>query len=126
VKGRVWAPLAGVGAIALARALVSTPPEQPAGGIDEATRRLAFRAVASEESTMRREAAKTFPTDPWSRDDAFHEKELSRARDWAGKHRVRLGDVLGAVDDGLHAHWPQDNHAPLIPTVPPCRPRAIY
>jgi hypothetical protein len=110
----------------LARALAAAPPEQPAGSIDEATRRAAFRAVASEESSMRREAAKSFPTDLWSRDDAFHEKELGRARDWAGKHRVRLGDVLRAIDDGLHEHWHNDNNAPLITTVPPCRPRAIY
>jgi hypothetical protein len=113
-------------AVALARALSAAPPTDLPGSIDEGTRRAAFRAVASEESSMRREAAKTFPTDLWSRDDAFHEKELGRARDWAGKHRVRLGEVLRALDDGLHEHWPQDNHGPLITTVPPCRPRAIY
>jgi hypothetical protein len=116
----------GVCLLALARALSAAPPDQAPGGIDEPTRRAAFRAVASEESASRHDAAKAFPTDLWSRDDDFHERELRKARDWAGKHRVRLGDVLGALDDGLHAGWPSGNRDPLIPTVPPCRPRAIY
>jgi hypothetical protein len=119
-------PFGGVCGLALARALFAPPPERAPGDIDEATRRAAFSAVESEESNLRRDAAKAFPTDLWSRDDDFHERELRRARDWAGKHRVRLGDVLGALDDGMHAGWPSGNRAPLIPTVPPCRPRAIY
>jgi hypothetical protein len=126
VGARGFWPVGAVCGVALARALSVSPPELPPGAIDEATRRAAFRAVASEEAGLRREAAKAFPTDLWSRDDDFHERELRRARDWAGKHRVRLGDVLGALDDGMHAGWPHDNRGPLVPTVPPCRPRAIY
>jgi hypothetical protein len=116
----------GVCGVALARALSASPPEQAPGFVDEVTRRAAFRWMASEESSLRRDSAKAFPTDLWSRDDDFHERELRRARDWASKHRVRLGEVLDAVDEGMHARWPHDNRGPLIPTVPPCRPRAIY
>ncbi len=126
VRQRAWWPLGGVCAAAVVRAISAAPPDQAPAGADEATRRAAFRAVASEEANLRRDAAKTFPTDLWSRDDDFHQRELQRARDWAGKHRVRLGEVLGALDEGLRDGWPNDNHAPLIPTVPPCQPRAIY
>jgi hypothetical protein len=101
-------------------------PEHPPAAADEATLRAAFRLIASEERAMRRESAKVFPTDLWSRDDDFHERELRRARDWAGKHRVALGEVLHALDEGMRARWPHDNPAPLVPTVPPCHPRAIY
>jgi hypothetical protein len=126
VKQRAWWPLGGVCAVAVLRALLAASPEQAPAGMDESTGRAAFRAVASEESNMRREAAKTFPTDLWSRDDDFHQRELQRARDWAGQHRVRLGEVLGALDEGLRNRWLHANRAPLIPAVPPCQPRAIY
>jgi hypothetical protein len=126
VKLSPWAPFGVVCAAALGRALFGSMPEQVAGGADEATRRAAFRAIASEETSLRAEGAKVFPTDLWSRDDDFHERELRRARDWAGKHRVALGDVLHALDEGMRAQWPHDNPVPLVPTVPPCHPRAIY
>jgi hypothetical protein len=112
-------------AIALGRALTAPGPEV-APESDEATLRQAFRAVASEEERMRHEGAKTFPTDPWSRDDDFHKQEANKARDWAGSHHMRIGDVLFAIDEGMRAHWPHANPVPLVPTTPPCRPRAIY
>ncbi len=122
---KVWAPFLGICAIALGRALTAAPPERAPESDDELLHR-AFRAVASEETDMRKEAAKTFPTDPWSRDDDFHLREWRKIREWGGNHRVRLEDVVGAVDRGLREHWPQDNPAPLVVTVPPCQPRAIY
>jgi hypothetical protein len=126
VRLRPWIPLAAICAIAVGRALFGSAPEQPPSGADLETQRAAFRAIASEESGLRLEAAKVFPTDLWSRDDDFHERELRRARDWADKHRARLGEVLHALDEGMRARWPHDNRAPLATTVPPCRPRAIY
>jgi hypothetical protein len=120
-----WVPFAVVCAVGLGRALTaSAPPAQPPA--DETQRRDAFRFVASDESAERREAEKTFPTDLWSRDDDFHQREASRARDWARTHHVRVEDALSAVDEGLREHWPSGNPAPLVATVPPCRPRAIY
>jgi hypothetical protein len=74
---------------------------------------------------MRSTAADAFPSDLWSRDDDFHRHELDRARAWATHHHLRLGDVLFAVDEGLRSQWPHDG-GPLVATVPPCRPRAIY
>jgi hypothetical protein len=89
-------------------------------------RRDAFRFVASDESAERREAAKTVPTDLWSRDDDFHKRELQRAHDWAQSHHAGLGETLDAVDRGLREHWPHNNPSPPATTTPPCRPRAIY
>jgi hypothetical protein len=74
----------------------------------------------------RREASKTFPSDLWSRDDDFHQRESSRARDWAKSHHARVSDVLSAVDEGLRERWPSGSPGPLSATVPPCRPRAVY
>jgi hypothetical protein len=122
---RAWAPLAIVCAIALGRALTASAPEL-APESDEALRQKVFNVVASEETTMRREAAKSFPTDVWSRDDDFHRREHRKAREWAGAHHVRLIDTFGALDEGLRARWPQTNPGPLVTTTPPCRPRAIY
>ena len=84
-----------------------------------------FSAVASDETSMRHEAAKAFPTDLWSRDDDFHRHEGQKTRDWAGAHHMRLSDAFRALDDGLRSHWPQANRGPLTLSTPPCRPRAI-
>jgi hypothetical protein len=120
-----WAPFAIVCAIALGRVLLAHAPARPAP-LDEAQQREAFRHVASDETAERREAAKAFPTDMWSRDDDFHQRESSRARDWAKSHHARVEDVLLAVDEGIRSGWPTGNPKPLVATVPPCRPRAIY
>jgi len=121
-----WAPFGVVCAIAVGRALLARPPEPATAPLDAVQRRDAFRFVASDESAERREAAKTFPTDLWSRDDDFHQREMKRARDWARSHHASLPDVLEAVDQGLREHWPHNNPSPLVTTTPPCRPRAIY
>lgn len=121
-----WVPFGGMCAIAVVRALVTRPPEALPPPIDEKLQRDAFRFVASDESAERKEAAKTFPTDLWSRDDDFHQREMNRAKDWAHTHHASLGDTLGAVDRGLRERWPHGNSSPLVTTTPPCRPRAIY
>ncbi|HEY6462049.1 MAG TPA: hypothetical protein VIY73_17905 [Polyangiaceae bacterium] len=120
-----WAPFGVLCALALGRALLAHPHEQPAP-LDTAQRHEAFHFVASDEPNERREAAKTVPTDVWSRDDDFHQREGSRARDWANSHHARLADVLLAIDEGLRDGWPSGSTQPLVATVPPCRPRAIY
>jgi hypothetical protein len=120
-----WAPFAVLCAIAVGRAVTSSGPSPPASASD-AERHDAFRYVASDEAAERREAAKSFPTDLWSRDDDFHQREAKRARDWAHSHHASVGDALSAVDEGLREHWPSGSSVPLVATVPPCRPRAIY
>ena len=122
---KAWAPFAVVCAVALGRALTAGAPGQ-APESDDALLRQAFRVVASEESSMRRGGAKTFPTDPWSRDDDFHKQEAQKARDWGGAHHVRVEDMFFAIDEGIRSRWPHDNPSLLVTTTPPCRPRAIY
>jgi len=120
-----WAPLGVVIAFALVRALLARTPESAPESDDALEHRL-FSAVASDETSMRHEAAKAFPTDLWSRDDDFHRHEGQKTRDWAGAHHMRLSDAFRALDEGLRSRWPNTNPGPLILTTPPCRPRAIY
>jgi hypothetical protein len=120
-----WAPLALICAAAIARALLASSPES-APTSDDALDHKLFSAVASDETSMRHEAAKAFPTDLWSRDDDFHRHEGQKVRDWAGAHHMRLSDAFRALDEGLRSRWPQTNPGPLTLTTPPCRPRAIY
>lgn len=122
---RAWAPFGAVCLLAVGRAATAAPPPR-APDADDTLLHRAFREIASAETTMRHEGAKSFPTDPWSRDDDFHRREQEKVRDWAATHHVPRGDVFRAMDDGIRAHWPQSNGAPLVVTVPPCRPRAIY
>ena len=49
---------------------------------------------------MRAEAAKTFPSEMWSRDDDFHQRERKKANEWAGSHHMRMGDVLSSIRPG--------------------------
>lgn len=121
-----WAPFGAVCAAAIVRALIAHPPDPADAPLDDAQQRDAFKFVASDEAAERREAAKTFPTDLWSRDDDFHQRELNRARDWAHSHHAGIADTLHAVDQGLRSHWPHTNPSPPATTTPPCRPRAIY
>jgi hypothetical protein len=120
-----WGPFAVVVAVALGTAVLARSPDL-APESDDALDHKLFAAVASEENDMRREASKSFPTDPWSRDDDFHRHEGRKVREWAGAHHMRLSDAFRALDDGLRSRWPQTNPGPLIMTTPPCRPRAIY
>jgi hypothetical protein len=109
--------LVAIGRVASA----SAPPSAPAA--TEAQKRAAFADLAAHEGDMRRRAAKDFPSDLWSQDDAFHAYERARARTFASSHAIRLGDVLAGFDDGMRR---SAAHARLIATVPPCHPRLIY
>ncbi len=75
---------------------------------------------------MRLDAAKKFPTDPWSEDDDFHSAERAQAKAFAEHRGVRLSDILSAIDDGMREGWTRDPRATVRTTVPPCQPRAIY
>jgi len=75
---RPWLLFGGVVAVAVFRAALATPLADalPAKVADQEA---AFVTLASEEKTMRRDAAKEFPADQWSQDDAFHNAEYRRA-----------------------------------------------
>ena len=120
-----WSIAGGAFILALARALTASPPQDLAVA-DPVTRRAMFFAIASDETKMRRDAAKKFPTDFWSQDDDFHQSELKRAKSVAAEHGVRLGDALSALDQGMHEGWPQPPGLVMRIAVPPCQPRAIY
>jgi hypothetical protein len=122
---KAWIPLGVVCSAAVVWAMLAAEPESSLPSDDELNHKL-FRAVATEETHMRRDAAKAFPTDLWSRDDDFHQHEGRKVRDWAGAHHMPISDGFWAMDEGLRAHWPHGNPGPLVTTTPPCRPRAIY
>jgi hypothetical protein len=121
---RAWAPLVVVCSTAVIRAATATAPSAPLPATD-AESRAAFDSMAGREVVWRREAAKEFPTDHWSQDDDFHRRERDAANDYARSHHVSVGDVLQAVDDGMREHWSRAASF-MVPTVPPCQPRAIY
>jgi len=120
-----WLVPALVAVVAVGRAATVAPMAHPAP-VDEATRRGIFVSMAAEERKMRREAAKDFPADPWSQDDAFHNLEYKRAKTMAGERGISIADVLRAEDEGMRRHWPRPSAAWLNPSVPPCRPRPIH
>lgn len=87
-------------------------------------RKEVFLALASEELAMRKTSAKTFPTDPWSQDDDFHNQEYRRLQQFATDKKVNIASLIYALDEGMREGWPHPRA--IRPTVPPCRPRAIY
>ena len=122
---RGWAVVAIVSLVAIVRAATAPGlPSQPAAA--EAQRREVFVVIAGEERKMRQMAAKDFPADPWSQDDAFHNLEFKRAKTLAGERSMRLADVLRAIDEGMRERWPRPLDVWLNPSVPPCRPRPIH
>ena len=124
-RGRTWALFAVVVVIAVGRAATATPlPQAHEASLDD--RKAIFWKVASEERAMRRDAAKNFPADLWSQDDAVHNSEFKLAMKSAGERNVRLSDALLALDEGMRSRWPRPAGAWLNPSVPPCRPRPIH
>lgn len=123
--GRSWAVFAALVAVAGVRAATASPiAEARSASLEE--RKSFFWKLASEERAMRREAAKNFPADLWSQDDAVHNSEFKLATKIAGERSVRLTDVLLAADEGLRQGWPRPAGAWINPSVPPCRPRPIH
>ncbi|HEY1954773.1 MAG TPA: hypothetical protein VGH28_04160 [Polyangiaceae bacterium] len=112
-----------VALVAVGRAVFATMPA-PGKPLDAAGEHDAYRDIVSRERSMRREAAVKFPGDLWSADDDFHQREADAMRSFATSRTARLGDVIRAVDDGMHERW-QGAGQPIA-TVPPCRPRLSY
>ncbi len=112
-------------AFACGRAALAKPIENSErASLD--TKKAAFFAMAADERKMRRDAAKDFPADAWSQDDAFHNFEFKKARDVASDKKMPLEDVLSAIDEGMREHWPRPRGVVMNPSVPPCRPRPIH
>lgn len=121
-----WGALALILTIAIGRAATATPISGPPPAT-EAQKQEMFFALAGDERQFRRDAAKDFPADAWSQDDAFHNLEYKRAKQLAGARGVRFADVLWAIDEGMHrSDWPRPPGVWQNPTVPPCRPRPIH
>ncbi len=119
-----WSLFLAVCAIALARALTSSSPTAKARA-DASVRAAAFAQFAEQEPGHRKEAAKDFPTDPWSQDDFFHAREAKEARAFAKLYQVPITDPLDALDEGMRAQRARGDRS-IVSTVPPCHPRAIY
>ncbi len=123
---RRWLPraiLAGLLVAALVRVLTASSASHAPPVTPDLSRR-AYADIVSREPSMRRESALKFAGDPWSADDDFHQREQDSVRSFAGHQNVPIGDVLRAVDDGMHERWPAS--ATPLAQVPPCRPRLMY
>ncbi len=118
-----WSVFGAACTTAAVAALTAHPLPAPKV-LDEDGRRQAFGILSNEEATMRRQAAKDWPADPWSQDDAFHNLEHGRAWGLAGAMHTSEAEVLRALDDGMREGWPRYG-ANMKTTVPPCRPRPI-
>jgi hypothetical protein len=119
-----WSFFLAACALALGVALFAKAPA-PARAATPNQRRAAAAELIANEHALRMEAAKDYPTDPWSQDDSFHSKERNKAREYAGGHAMPLTDVLGGLDDELRARAARGDHS-ISGSVPPCHPRAIY
>lgn len=123
---RRWAPravLLAVVALAVGRAATASTGRRPPPITPQLARR-AYVEITSHEPGWRRNAALSFPGDPWSADDDVHEHEYEEIVRFGARTSVPVGDVLRALDDGMHEKW----RAPADPIaeVPPCRPRLVY
>jgi hypothetical protein len=114
-----------VGAVVTVMGLAATRPALPAPrGLTEAEQRQVFAELARWEPEARLEAEESFPGDPWSQDDHFHNLEQQRAGRVAARLRTSVGEVLRAIDEGLRQGWSPE--LPRRATVAPCRPRPFY
>lgn len=114
-------------AVVGARAATATAPE-PWRAATEAERAAMATEVASAEREWMKETAQNFPADDWSQRDDFHGREYRRLLELAGQHRVRLEDVIRAVDDDLHRGAVTSPDAPdtRAARAVPCKPRPFY
>ncbi len=110
-------------AVGLTRSTAHIPPAFPPV-TEMGERNTIYFQVASEESRMRAEGAKEFPADTWSQDDAYHNLEFKKAKKMAADRKRNLGDILQAIDDGMHERWPSPY--PMNPKIIPCKPRPIH
>jgi hypothetical protein len=116
----------GVTCAAATGLTITAPKVSAAAPATTDVQKAVFSSVAWDEVSMRKTAAKGFPTDPWSQDDDFHNQELRKVQEQASGRQVSVQSLLMGVDEGMHAGWPKPAAAKVRVTVPPCRPRPIY
>ena len=119
-----WAAL-GAAVIAALVVAATSPSTAVPFRADERTRRALYEAITRAEPGLRVQTAENFPGDLWSADDDFHNAELRMAQGLAASRGVGVADVLRAIDEGLHEHWPVPGPPPSV-TSPPCHPRPDY
>src|SRR5262245_41323249 len=56
------------------------------------------QTIASLESTWSNETTQNFPADSWSQRDDFHGREYKKVQEISKEKRIRIEDVLRAVD----------------------------
>ncbi|MBN1605233.1 MAG: hypothetical protein JW940_01295 [Polyangiaceae bacterium] len=106
--------------IALLTAATSTLAPA-ARSLSSEERRAIARKLAEEEEPWRRGAARAFPGDLWSRDDAFFSYEQLRIRNAAMTERTAPGDILLGIDELLR----QDPRGRKTGAAP-CKPRPFF
>jgi hypothetical protein len=103
----------------LTAATSSIPPEPRSLSSDE--RRAVALELAGQEEQWRLGAARAFPGDLWSRDDAFFSYEQLWIRNVTARERTAPGDVLLAIDELLREN-PQGRKTGAAP----CKPRPFF
>ncbi len=101
-------------------ATVPAPRPARAATVDE--RAEIAREVAKDERAWINETTQNFPSDSWSQRDDFHGRELRKVQELAHEKKVRVEDVLRAVDEDIHAGTTKLRRANAVP----CKPRPFY
>jgi hypothetical protein len=97
----------------------SVPPPGRTLAVHE--RRAIASTLAAEEEQWRLGAARAFPGDFWSRDDAFFSYEQLRIRNVAIREHTSVGDILLGIDELLRA-----DSAGRKTSAAPCKPRPFF
>jgi hypothetical protein len=97
----------------------SIPPEARSLSPDE--RRAVASGLAEQEEQWRLGAARAFPGDLWSRDDAFFSYEQLRIRNVAARERTAPGDILLGIHELLR-ETPKGRKTGAAP----CKPRPFF
>lgn len=110
--------------LALGTAIAKTGrvPEATATALDPERAERMARSIATREPGLRAKAARQFPGDRWSQDDAFHAHEQNLVRNAAARERVAVARVLDALDAYLRSHPDEARNA----GTSPCKPRPFY
>jgi hypothetical protein len=110
--------------VVVVRTLLAPAPVPARAATPEERAEVAL-TIASFEPGWMDETAQNFPADRWSQRDDFHGREFRKIEELAKEKRIRVEDVLRALDDDIHQRRSssrQDRHADAVP----CKPRPFY
>lgn len=105
-----------VGRVRSAKAPVIGHPASPLEKIELSA------TIAGHEVEWNNLSQESFPRDHWSARDDFHAKEGSFIEEASRTTKVRLEDVLRAIDEDIHDNGGEGRNANVVP----CKPRAFY